>query len=80
MSSGDAACVRPDPCLVRAEINSDLARSVTGFLAGRLAIVKLSSVAGDERAAVLDPVANRLKVARPWPAARQCPGEGVTGD
>ena len=45
---GDAAGMWSDPCLVRLEDDSDLARSVLGFLAGRLAIVEVPSVAGNE--------------------------------
>ena len=64
----DAAGVRPDPRLVPVEDDPDLARPVTGLGAGRLAVVKVPPVAGNERAAVADPVANRLEVPRPSPA------------
>jgi hypothetical protein len=57
---GDTAGVRPDPGLVRVEDDPDLTRPVAGLGAGRLAIVKPPSVAGNERAVVADPVANRL--------------------
>jgi len=36
---GDATGVRPDPRLMRAEDDPDLARSVAGLVAGCLAIV-----------------------------------------
>jgi len=57
---GDAAGVRPDPRLVRVEPDPDLARPGTGLVAGRSTIVKAPSVAGNDRAAVVDPLANRL--------------------
>ena len=74
----DAAGVWPDPRLVRAEDDPDLARAVTGLGAGRLAVVQVPPVAGDERAAVADPVPNRFKVARPWPPSRHGTRRGAT--
>ena len=74
----DAAGVRPNPRLVLVEDDPDLARPVTGLGAGGLAIVKVPSVAGNERAAVVDPVANRLEVPRPRPLSRQGSRRGAT--
>lgn len=62
---GDAAGMRSDPRLVWVEDDPDLAGPVTGLGAGRVAIVKASSMARDERAAVADPLADRLKVTGP---------------
>ena len=41
---GDAAGVWPDPSLVWAKDDPDLARPSTGLVAGRLAVVKAPSV------------------------------------
>ena len=44
----NATCVRPDPRLVRAEGDPDLARTATSFVAGCLAVVKVASMASYE--------------------------------
>jgi hypothetical protein len=49
---GDAAGVRLDACLARPEDDPDLARSVVGLVAGRLAIGKVPQVGVNDRAAV----------------------------
>ena len=68
----DAAGMRPDPGLVRAEDDPDLAGPIAGFSAGRAAFVQPPSMSGNERATVADPISNRLEMAPPRPP----PGQG----
>jgi len=44
----DTAGVRPNPRLVRMEDDPDLTCSVAGLVAGRLAIIEVPPVAGNE--------------------------------
>ena len=76
-SVGDAADVLLDPSLVWAEDDPLLERLVGGLVAGRVAIGKVPRVAGNDRAAVADPAANRLEVAWPSRLSRQGRNRGA---
>jgi hypothetical protein len=62
---GDSAGIRPNPRLVRTEGDTNLTCPVVRLVTGRLAIIKPSPVACNERAAVAHPLADRLKMV--WP-------------